>query len=357
MFQLRIGQNVFQNQEDFSREINEFSELEQAAISFCKNWLGGNETFSQQSSGSTGTPKTIKIHRDQMIASANATGDFFNMNESIRLLCCLNPAYIAGKMMLVRAMVWNCEIELVEPSSDLLREISEDNLPDFVAMVPLQIETILSNSSSLEKLRKISHIIIGGAPLSENLKGKIVSSGIRAYQTYGMTETVSHIALSRIESENLVYQTLKNVEIGQDERGALWAKSPMSGPKRIQTNDLVELKSENSFVWLGRADFVINSGGIKIHPEILETKLESTIACFFPNSAFFFFGLKDPKLGEKLALFIQTDEKDSEKAELLQRELKLKLDRFEVPKEIHLIPKFEITSSGKLDRRKTILLI
>lgn len=357
MFQLRIGQKNFQTPEDFSAEIEEFSDSEKAAITFCKAWLDGKGTFSQQSSGSTGIPKTIEVHRNQMIASANATGDFFNVNEYTRLLCCLSPAYIAGKMMLVRAMVWNCEIDLVEPTSDPLREISWDHLHDFVAIVPLQIQTILSNPSSLEKLRKISHIIIGGAPLNENLKSLLVSNGIKAFQTYGMTETVSHIALARIESGNLVYQALKNVEIGQDNRGALWVKSAMSGPERVQTNDQVELKSENSFWWLGRADFVINSGGVKIHPELLETKSESTIAGFFPNSEFFYFGLKDPNLGEKLALFIQTSEAKSEKAELLQRELKLKLDRFEVPKEIHLMPKFEITSSGKLDRRKTVSLL
>jgi len=357
MFQLRIGQNIFQNPEDFFREIKVISDFEQTTISFCKAWLAGNETFGQQSSGSTGNPKTIKIHRDQMIASAKATGDYFKVDESIKLLCCLNPAYIAGKMMLVRAMVWNCEIDLVEPSADPLLEITEYNLPDFAAMVPLQIQTILGNPASLENLRKIKHIIIGGAPLSEKLKSRLVSDGIKAFQTYGMTETVSHIALARIESGNLVYQTLKNVEIGQDNRGALWVKSPMSGLEKIQTNDLVELKSDNSFCWLGRVDFVINSGGVKIHPELLETKAESTIACFFPNSAFFFFGLIDDNLGEKLALFIQTDENISERAELLQRELKLRLDRFEVPKEIHLIPKFEITSSGKLDRKKTISLL
>lgn len=357
MFQLRIGQNVFQNPEDFSGEREGFSDIEKAAINFCKSWLAGNETFFQQSSGSTGTPKTIELHRDQMIASATATGDFFNVNESTRLLCCLNPTYIAGKMMLVRAMVWNCEIDLTEPSSDPLRKITEENLPDFVAMVPLQVQTILEDSDSLEKLRKIKHIIIGGAPLSEKLKSQITSNRINAFQTYGMTETVSHIALANIGSGTLMYQTLKNVEIGQDERGALWVKSPMSGPERIQTNDLVELKSGNSFVWLGRADFVINSGGVKIHPELLEAKAESAITGLFPDSPFFFYGLKDPKLGEKLALFIQSDPNNSEKAKLLQKKLKLKLDRFEVPKEIHLMPKFEITSSGKLDRIKTVSLL
>ncbi len=357
MFQLRIGQNIFQNEEDFSHEVKEISDGEQATINFCKAWLAGHEIFGQQSSGSTGIPKTIKIHRSQMIASAKATGDFFQIDESTRLLCCLNPAYIAGKMMLVRAMVWNCEIDLVEPISDPLLEITEDDLPDFVAMVPLQIQTILGNPASLEKLRKINHIIIGGAPLSEKLKSQLVYNRIKAFQTYGMTETVSHIALAKIESGKLVYQTLKNVEIGQDERGALWQKSPMSRLEKIQTNDLVELISENSFCWLGRQDFVINSGGVKIHPELLGKKAESIITGFYPNSAYFFFGIKDDKLGEKLALLIETNENFSEKAKLLQRELTLRLDRFEVPKEIHLIQKFEITSSGKLDRKKTIALL
>src|SRR5690606_30000600 len=126
----------------------------------------------------------------------------------------------------------------------------------------------------------------------------LTENGIHAWQTYGMTETVSHIALARIAKEQLVYTTLPGVEIGLDMRGALWVKSPMSGVEKVQTNDLVELKTDKHFVWLGRTDFVINSGGIKLHPELLEQKLEPLVHKFFPGSKFFFFGEKNERLGQ-----------------------------------------------------------
>lgn len=183
--------------------------------------------------------------------------------------------------MLVRAMVWDCPIWLIEPKSNPFSDLDNDISPDFVAMVPLQVETCLGDPKALIKLKKISHLIIGGAPLSQSLKSQLIENKISAWQTYGMTETVSHIALAKIDKGELEYQTLPNVEIGQDSRGTIWIKSPMSGPEQIQTNDLVELTSETSFKWQGRVDFVINSGGVKFHPELLEKQSEVIIDAFF----------------------------------------------------------------------------
>ncbi len=350
MFQLHIGNQIFGNFTDFELDISAFSEIERAALVFCKAWLSGQKTFVQQTSGSTGTPKKIELSREQMQSSAEATGIFFQANQTKKLLCCLNPEYIAGKMMLLRAMVWNCPVWLVEPNGNPLQGL--DFTPDFVAMVPLQVEKAMQNEESLAILRQVGHLIVGGVQASESLKMQLRENHIQAWQTYGMTETVSHIALARIDEEDLIYQTLPSVKIGQDERGTLWVQSPMSGPDRIQTNDLVEVYSEDRFRWLGRVDFTINSGGVKLHPEQLEQKSEATIQTVFPNSQFFFFGKADERLGQRLVLILE-GETNQKKSEQLLEDLRRVLHPYEVPKQIQFRSSFVKTASGKVNRLKT----
>ncbi len=354
MFQLIFQNQKFKTLKDFELVKEDFPQFAKVAIEFCRAWLEGQELFTQQTSGSTGAPKQIKVHRNQMIASAQATGAFFEIHSGLKLLCCLNPELIAGKMMLVRAMVWDCEIQLVEPSSNPLNDLEERISLDFVAMVPIQVQNSIQNPESLKKLLNIKHLIIGGAPIGEKLKNELSKLNLNSYQTYGMTETVSHIALAKISAGTLIYQTLPGVEIGQDQRVALWVKSPMSGAELIQTNDLVEFISPNSFVWLGRADFVINSGGIKIHPEVIESRIQATVESYFPDSAFFLFGKKDEILGEKLTLMIENEKADSEKAKLLLYQLRAELSRFESPKDVVFLPSFLRTNSGKIKRKETI---
>jgi o-succinylbenzoate---CoA ligase len=350
MFQLHYGNQIFSKIQDFELETDSFPDFLRAAFSFCKSWLSGQTSFTQLTSGSTGTPKKIYIHRSQLLASAEATGAFFQIQPDITLLCCLNPEYIAGKIMLVRAMVWDCPIWLVEPSSLPLSSV--DFIPDFAAMVPLQAEQSLHDSQSKSKLKHIKQLLIGGAPISDTLRKNLVEHQIQAWQTYGMTETVSHIALAKIKQNPPVYQTLPGVQIGQDERGALWVISPMSGSEKIQTNDLIEQISENHFSWLGRADFVINSGGVKLHPELLEQKVETTIKELFPGSSFFFFGEKDNKLGERVVLIIESVANQDAEEKLVQR-LGMILGKYEVPKAVYFSPKFQLTPSGKIDRHQT----
>lgn len=353
MFQLHFKGQIFKSKADFERVETSFPAFAKAAFSFCEAWISGENNFQQQTSGSTGSPKNIDISRLQMIESAKATGAFFHPNPNTKLLCCLNPEYIAGKMMLVRAMVWDCPIWLVEPKANPFLELPEEFQPDFVAMVPLQVEACISDFATLIKLKKVSNLIIGGAPISQKLKNQLIENQLNAWQTYGMTETVSHIALAKIEDAELVYQTLPGVEIGQDERGAIWIKSPMSGPAEVQTNDLIELTSGNSFHWLGRVDFVINSGGVKLHPELLEQRIENLVAEFFPESRYFFFGEKDEKLGERLVMLIEKSKPDEELAELLQMRMHELPSKFEIPKKIYFLPSFIQTESGKINRLLT----
>ena len=352
MFQLTYSNHNFRSHEDFEVEAVGFPFFAKAGIQFCKDWLSGQNNFLQQTSGSTGSPKTLEVSRSQMIASAQATQAFFQTNDETTLLCCLDPSYIAGKMMLVRAMVWNARIELIEPRSNPLLRSTE--IPDFVAMVPLQVETCMQDRTTLEKLKKIKHLIIGGAPISSGLREQLIENGIHAYQTYGMTETVSHIALAKIEKGELLYRMLPNVEFGVDERKALWIKSPSSNNQLIQTNDQVELIAQNSFRWHGRVDFVINSGGVKLHPEQLERKAEKTIHGFYPYSSFFFFGMKDVRLGEKLCLAIESTDEDIEQSIQLRKALAAVMEKYEVPKNTFIVPAFSKTASGKVNRPKTI---
>lgn len=348
MFQLHFENQVLSTSGDFELNWEHLPPFPKEAIQFCKEWMEGKEEFTQMTSGSTGTPKIIRISRSQMEASARATGAFFKTNSDSKLLCCLNTGYIAGKMMLVRAMVWDCPIWLKDPSSDDLLASHFD----FVAMVPLQIEKILNQPDGPEKLKLVQNLIIGGAPISEKLKQEIIKNQILAWQTFGMTETVSHVALAKIEKDELTYHGLQGVEMGQDERGALWVKAEMSKNEKVQTNDLVQFLSPTTFHWLGRVDFVINSGGIKLFPEILEKKSESLIHTFFPDSRFFFIGKKDEKLGEKLVLIIEAEENKLSGSQLIIQ-LKSLLGTYESPKEILFTPKFTETENGKINRKMT----
>jgi O-succinylbenzoic acid--CoA ligase len=350
MFQLRYQTYHLKSIQSGLPDLEELPSFAQEAFTFCKDWLDGKDRFVQATSGSTGTPKLQEITRQQLVASASATGAFFGVDSEFKLLCCLNPAYIAGKMMLVRALVWDCEITLVEPNAAPLA--SQEELFDLVAMVPLQVETSLSYGSSLEKLKSIKTVLIGGAPLSDALHTALSKKGIAAWQTFGMTETVSHIALAPIGTGELIYETLPGVEIGVSENQCLWIQSAMSGPEKIQTNDLIELQSKNSFIWLGRADFVVNSGGIKLFPEQLEKKINPWMSERYPGVSYFFFGEADDRLGQRLVLFVE-GEASQFNLVALEEELKKLLGKFEVPKKINLLPRFTYTETGKVNRPLT----
>ena len=167
-----------------------------------------------------------------------------------------------------------------------------------------------------------------------------------------MTETVSHIALAPIEEGELVYQALPGVAIGINEQDCLWIQSPMSGTERIQTTDQIELRSKNTFTWLGRADFVVNSGGIKLFPEQLEKKISAWMSERYPGVPYFFYGEADERLGQRLVLFVES-EQSVVTLEVLEEELKKFLGKFEIPKQIYLLSSFKYTPSGKINRPET----
>ena len=348
---------------DFSKNINIESlfpknEFEEKVISFLQEWFSSSETVSVQTSGSTGTPKIFQIEKSKMLNSAKMTCDFLGLKEKDTTLLCLPVQYISGKMMLVRAIERKLKLIITTPTST--PEISENI--DFCAMTPLQVQ------NSLDKIHFIKNLIIGGATVSEKLKNEISTtlqfsnSPTRIFETYGMSETLSHIALKQISPIQENYFTIFNdVEISVDERNCLKIFAPKLNLEILQTNDIVELKhfmnsvrkpsvyaqcDNKQFKFLGRFDNVINSGGVKIFAEELENLVKKHI-----SQDLVFIGKPDEILGEKLVLVIEGD-KTSEIAHHLS--LITYNNKFHIPKEVLFLEKFPRAENGKVLRKEIL---
>ena len=337
---------------NFIEELIDFSKEISAEVSdFLRNWFDENSFVEVKTSGSTGNPKIIQLQKTHMIHSAKATGDYFNLPENTTALLCMSTNYIAGKMMLVRALTMGWHLDVVEPTSNPLK--NSDKIYDFSAMVPMQLH------NSLADIHKIKKLIVGGGTVSNELLSKIQDVKTEIFATYGMTETITHIAVKKLNVitgavEKSNYKTLPNIKIGIDHRGCLVIDAPTISAEKVITNDLVELISPTEFKWLGRIDNVINSGGIKLIPEQIEEKLAKII-----KNRFFIAGKKDAVLGEKLILVIEKLKIDKVnnplKAAILKEIKKSKMfSSYEIPKEIYFLEKFIETETNKIDRAKTL---
>ena len=321
-----------------------------------QEWIGGKENFHLRTSGSTGTPKTIVVTRQQLASSAAMTGEALGLGKGTRALVCLNVEYVAGLMMLVRGMELDWELFVVEPSANPLLGFDQDTQFDFAAMVPMQLISSLANPETAGPVNSLGKILLGGAPVSVSLIRQINELKIPVYQSYGMTETVSHIALRRINNEGENYQLLPGVEMGVDERGCLFVSGPMTRWEKVQTNDLVKMISETEFTWLGRFDNVINSGGVKIILDRIDEQIAQIFYDLNCKNLFFSWFQEDEKLGQKLILIVQRSEEHfSEKA--VMEEIRKRLSTYEVPKHVYLADPFVKTETDKIDKRQTALML
>lgn len=341
---ISINQHRFTINEVFKEPSITVSPFENENLSFIQKWLSNEQIFTLQTSGSTGQPKQITLTRDQLRASANRTINKLKLSEKNRAFVCLDTKYIAGKMMLVRALEANMPIVAVEPVADPLKNI-EDTAHYFGAFVPLQLDEIFKDQSSIKKLNKFQSILIGGAAVSSSLLEKIKTLSCAVYATYGMTETVSHIALQKLNGNDAqdYFETLPGIKIQADERDCLVIEIPeFKNP--IITNDLVQRIDETHFKILGRYDNIINSGGIKLVPETIEIKVGTLL-----QQDFFVAGVNDERLGQKLVLVVEGEElKD------LYSALKHSLPAYEVPKQILYLKEFIRTETRKINRPKTL---
>jgi len=321
---------------------------------FCKRWIDGQESFTINTSGSTGTPKPIVITRAQMEVSAKMTIEALGLDEGDNALVCLNTEYIAGKMMLVRGMVCELNLYITEPSSNPLEDLPEDLRIDFMAVVPLQMEAMI-DQGYIDLLNKMKAIIVGGAPISLSLGEKMKELTCPVFATYGMTETVSHIALKRMNGADAsdYFQVLNNVAIAQDDRGCLTINAILTNNETIVTNDVVKIIDQKRFEWLGRADNVVNSGGLKIYPEQLENQVRQILIGLDINCNLIIAGIADDSLGEKVVLILEVKELDSGNLDSIKLSLKNSLPEYQAPKEIYCLENFVYTENGKFKRSDT----
>lgn len=328
---------------DLASSMQQASEEASVAIGgFLEAWLGEEEYIGLTTSGSTGEPKPIFLKKKHMQASAMATAAYFDLQAGSTALLCMPASFVAGKMMLVRAMQMGWKLDYIKPSQNPLLA---DRYYDFIAMTPYQVH------HSLKDLHKVKTLLIGGGAVDLRLHNKLQEVKAKAYASYGMTETCSHVALRPINGEEAtsVYQAINGVVFTTDSRDCLVIDAPLVHDGILTTNDIVSLKSSTSFEWKGRFDSVINSGGIKLHPELIEQKLVEVLP--YP---FFITSVADPVLENKAVLVIES--KHALKEEVLQEAMKL-LDKYEQPKQVFYLNSFLWTPTGKIKREDSLKLL
>jgi o-succinylbenzoate---CoA ligase len=337
MFKLQYKENQYSE-----NELKKYPEsLPYDLLYFLKSWFNKDDYISVKTSGSTGKPKNIKLKKEILIKSALRSNDFFELNENTTALQCLSCNFIAGKLMVIRALVGNFKLIIEDPSQTPLKNINEKI--DFVAMIPAQIQESFEKTPN--KIDFINKIIIGGGSINDALKKTIISSSMNAFSTYGMTETATHIAIQKIQKHNDYFVPLKDVRIYTNSDNCLIIDDKYTGVK-VETNDIIKIES-NKFKYLGRKDNIINTGGIKIQSEVIESKILKHI-----NTNYFIYGISDPKWGQKVILIL---EGENLKIDLTQ--INNELEKREKIKAVYNLKKFIYTKTKKINRVKTAHLI
>ena len=340
----RLNGESFSSSEDLKMHakhlIENGKEYEIAIAKFILEWLDENNFITVKTSGSTGIPKEIKLQKNHVFNSVNATIAYFDLRENTKALLCLSSEYIAGKMMLVRAMIAGWDLCTTSPEKNPLENI--DEIFDFTAMVPYQV------FHSLADLHKVKKLIVGGGAVPLEWEQQLQKVNTAIFATYGMTETISHIAVRPLngKEKSIVFSALPKVNFSQSEEGCLQIHAPEISEETVITNDVVELLSPASFKFLGRIDNVINTGGVKVHPEAIEEKLSLHI-----KQPFFIASEKDDSLGERVIVIIESEkqlqfEDFSEAFEALSA--------YEKPKKIYSIKELIYTETGKIKRAEVL---
>ena len=320
----------------------------QPLLTFLKEWWSGEEYVTVQTSGSTGTPKRIRLTKCAMRRSGLRSNRYFQIEAGKRLLLAMDLRYIGAKMMVVRALLAGAELIVVPPSSHPLATLSV--APHFVSLVPLQLHHTLEVPEERELLSQAEQLIIGGGAIHPAVEAQLSTLPVAAYATYGMTETISHIALRRLNGPQAspLFYPLEGVHLSQGSAGELIIEDGLLYPEgpTLKTHDLVELHPDGGFTIEGRADNIINSGGVKISPEPIERKLSATLGIPLAIS-----WVADAALGQKLVLVLESDSLPEALAKRLDETCKQLLPPYHRPKEIRCVAQLPHNDNGKLDRR------
>lgn len=305
---------------------------------FLKEWRDTQPYITAHTSGSTGTPKEIRLLKADMRASARATNEFFGITQDSTLLLPLSADYIAGKMQVVRALDAGCSLIAEDPSSAPFSHF--EGHATMMPVVPSQLEGWLASGCT----RMVGNLLIGGSPLSPDMERRLIDARVKAFVSYGMTETCSHVALRRVGDD--FYTGLPGFSFSTDERGCLVIDTTTLSFGRLVTNDVVELRDATSFKWLGRADNVINSGGVKIHPE----EIEKVIAEIVPSAAEFYVSSRQSaKWGREAVVVTTADEQTFPDAVL---DFLAQRTGRRLIKDVIRVARIEKTASGKLKRER-----
>lgn len=304
---------------------------------FLLDWLSDNPEIKLQTSGSTGEPTQLRAPKAMLSASAMTTVKALALQPKQQALLCLPVRHIAGKMMLIRALLAGLWIDVIEPTASPM--VSKTY--DFTAMTPHQLR------SSLDHLDRFKQIIVGGAPIDDSLRSALKRHASTIYSSYGMTETYSHVALQNLSAGETHYTAVDHVRFSTHE-DALVIHAPHIGIEKLITTDCVDLISSTQFLWKGRSDHVINSGGIKLHPEQIEKALSTIISV-----PFFVFGKPDKRLGQSLSIVFEGHLPNE--IETMVSSLDT-LSKYEKPKDYFVLSQF-IRSNGKILRKQTLKAI
>lgn len=309
------------------------NETERRALTLMNQWKEGAETFSFTTSGSTGPAKTHVISKADIQYSTQATFAHIDPTSKMKTsLLCINPAFIGGAMVVFRSIIQNLDLYLAEPSGSVLNDLPSSGSVDLVSMVPLQLKAL--HFPDLGK--HFRTILLGGAPTDPLPPNTQLSCAI--YATYGMTETVSHIALRSLDESH--FTTTGDTQVKADKSGCLSFKGTITADRWIKTTDMGRVQSPTRFEWIGRQDFIINSGGIKINPEQVEQKLAHQI-----TDPFILSSMPDDRLGSKPVLVVEGG--GAFPANIVYAAL----SKYEKPQDIIFLPRLPRTKSGKINRR------
>jgi o-succinylbenzoate---CoA ligase len=314
---------------------------------FFTKWNSGNSEFDLKTSGSTGDPKTIQLQREWMIWSAKNTAKKLEISATDKILCCIPVDKVGGLMMLVRAKVWDIDIEITEPSLNPLKENTDANI---ISLTPLQLFHVMADNASLSRLLTFKHAIIGGGELSPNIENilKKLNSITKFWHSYGMTETYSHIALRDIQTE-VYFTVFEDILIKTNEQGCLMIKCPFN-ENYIETTDMVEIIDLNQLVFKGRYDNLINSGGIKLNPEMIESLIVENTHL---KEVFYISSIKDEGLGEKIVLVCL----NKKAFENIDFNFLKRYNPYAIPKQIIEIVNFPYNEGLKINRKELVKVI
>lgn len=328
-------------------------EWEKYIWSFVADWYNPSiESIEVRSSGSTGKPKAIHHTKEAMLAHAGMTCETLQLKKGSTAWLCLPANKIGGMMMIVRCIYNDMNLLCTKPLAAPFERLSPEAAISFAALTPMQMKSTDTDYSWYRRMNTIDTILLGGETVGSSLIRHLQAAENKIYSTFGMTETISHIALRKIngnDSQNH-YTTLKGVTVTQDERGCLVVNAPSIDIHHLVTNDMAEVINEHEFVWLGRTDNVINTGGIKVFPESIEQKLQHII-----DVPFFVAALPDEVTGQQVVIILEATKIDEKQTEILKRELN-SLPKYEKPKTLLLIESFARTDNGKIKRSETMSL-